>query len=135
MSNYPPPPGPPPPPGAPPPGGPPPFQPPPPGPPGGGGFPPSPPPGGPQPPQSNATQLPAISLGLGVGGLITFWCCLGWFLGIAAIVTGVIGRSQATQRGVSPQMANIGIGLGAAAILLSIVLNIILGVSGGWNIN
>src|SRR3954451_3248899 len=87
MSNYPPPPGPPPPPGAPPPGGPPPFQPPPSGPPGGGGFPPSPPPaggaappppppgGGAAPPQpSNSTQLPAVSLGLGIGGIVTFWC-------------------------------------------------------------
>jgi len=82
-----------------------------------------------------STQLPAISLGLGIGGLVTFWCCLGWFLGIAAIITGVIGRNQAAQRGQSPQMANIGLGLGIAALVLSIVLNIILGVSGGFNVD
>src|SRR5215207_9227739 len=110
MSNYPPPLGPPPPPGSPPPGGPP-FQQ-----PGGqpGGFPPSPPPGpggGPPVQQggSGNTPLPAVSLGLGIGGLVTFWCCLGWLLGIAAIVTGIIGRNQAAQRGQSPQMANIGL--------------------------
>jgi hypothetical protein len=84
---------------------------------------------------SGNTPLPAVSLGLGIGGLVTFWCCLGWFLGIAAIVTGIIGRNQAAQRGQSPQMANIGLGLGIAAIVLSVVLNIILGVSGGWNVN
>jgi hypothetical protein len=129
MSNFPPPP--PGPPGPPPAGGPP-FQ------PQGqpGGFPPSPPPpgGGPVQQQGN-TPLPAISLGTGIAGLITFWCCLGWIFGIAAIVTGIIGRQQAAQRGQSPQMANIGLGLGIAAIVLSVVVNIILGVSGGWNVN
>jgi hypothetical protein len=85
--------------------------------------------------QSGNSPLPAVSLGTGIGGLLTFWCCLGWLLGIAAIVTGIIGRNQAAQRGQSPQMANIGIGLGIAALVLSIILNIILGVSGGWNVN
>ena len=85
--------------------------------------------------QQGNSPLPAVSLGTGIAGLVTFWCCLGWLFGIAAIVTGILGRQQAALRGQSQTMANVGLGLGIAAIVLSIVLNIILGVSGGFNVD
>jgi hypothetical protein len=126
MSNYPPPPGPPPPPGGPPPpppGGPPPFQ------PGGGqpgGFPPSPPPqgGGPQAAQG-PSQLPLISLIAGIVALLTSWCCIGFIAGIAAVVTGVIGRNQAAERGGSVGQATAGIVLGAVALVIWLILIIV----------
>jgi hypothetical protein len=74
-----------------------------------------------------------VSLGTGILGILTFWCCIGWPASIAAIITGILGRKQAPERGVSPTMATIGLILGIVGILLAIGWTLAVGFSGGFD--
>ena len=67
--------------------------------------------------------------------MLTFWCCLGIPLGIAATVTGFLGRKRAAESGQSTRMATIGLVLGIIALALSIIITIIAIASGGYDFN
>jgi len=73
--------------------------------------------------------LAIAALATGIGGLLTSWCCIGLPLAIAAIVTGILGRKQAAERGVSPTMATVGLVLGVLTLLLAILFTILIGFS------
>jgi Domain of unknown function (DUF4190) len=89
--------------------------------------------GPPPPAQTGQPPLSIISLVTGILGLLTFWCCIGWPASIAAVVTGILGRKQAPERGASPTMATIGLVLGIIGIVLAIGWTVIVGFSGGFN--
>ena len=105
-------------------------------PPGGGGQPPfGPPPGGSPSAQGGQHPLSIAALVCGILGVLTFWCCLGIPLGIAATVTGFLGRKRAAESGQSTGMATIGLVLGIIALALSIIITIIAIASGGYDFN
>jgi len=63
-------------------------------------------------------QIGTASLVLGVAAILSCWLLIGVFLGVAAVLTGDIGRRR-VQRGEAsnPRMATAGIVLGVIAIL------------------
>ncbi|MGA7050702.1 MAG: DUF4190 domain-containing protein [Mycobacterium sp.] len=69
----------------------------------------------PDPPRN---EFGVASLILGLVGLISCWLLIGTFFGIAAIVTGDIGRGR-VKRGEAdnPRIALAGMALGAVAIV------------------
>lgn len=71
----------------------------------------------------------------GILGVLTFWCCLGIPFGIAAAVTGFLGRKRAEESGQSTGMATIGLVLGIIALALSLILTVIGIASGGYDFN
>lgn len=73
----------------------------------------------PGPPQD---KLAVVSVILGVVALITSWVVIGIFFGIAAIVTGRIGRSR-THRGAVPgsRAATTGIVFGGVSIAAGLI--------------
>lgn len=89
-------------------------------------VPPMPPPGFPGQPSQPQTQLPLVSLILGILSMI----CGGLILGIPAIITGIMGRKRAKASGQGGGMAVAGIVLGIIGTILSIVLAIAV-VTGG----
>ncbi len=97
---------------------PPPASPPPPG--GYGAAPPPPGPGAPGAP-AKKSSLPVISLVLGLLSVT----CLGFIAGIAAIITGFMGRSRSKQTGEGGGMSLAGIILGFIGSIMSVVLLII----------
>jgi uncharacterized membrane protein (DUF485 family) len=73
----------------------------------------------PGPPQD---KLAVVSVILGVVALITSWVLIGIFFGIAAIVTGRIGRSRTDRSAARPsRVATTGIVLGAVSIMAGLV--------------
>ncbi|MBP7972619.1 MAG: DUF4190 domain-containing protein [Candidatus Nanopelagicales bacterium] len=114
---------------------PPPAQPPVPPPAGGGAPPPPPVPPAGQPPMPGAqpqkTNLPVISLVLGILSIF----CLGFISGIAAIITGIMGRKRSKELGQSPTMATWGIITGIVGSIISIVILIVVLVSGAFFVN
>ena len=66
-------------------------------------------------------------------GLLTSWCCLGIPLGIAAIITGVMGRNEAKRRGMSPTMATIGLALGILSLVIFLIFILIGALSTDFN--
>jgi hypothetical protein len=73
-------------------------------------------------PDAPRNQFGVASLVLGVAALITCWLLIGVPLGIAAVVTGDIGRRR-VERGEAdnPWLAKVGIALGAIAIVAGLV--------------
>ena len=113
-------------------GGQPPFGPP----PGGGGQPPfGPPSGGSPSAQGGQNPLSIAALVCGILGVLTFWCLLGVPLGIAATVTGFLGRKRAEESGQPTTMATVGLVLGIIALALSVILTIIGLASGSYDFN
>jgi hypothetical protein len=75
--------------------------------------------------ESESTGQPPValaSLGLAIAGLATFLCFLGLPLSVAAVVTGVIGRIEARRRGVTETPATAGLIIGAATLVLAILI-------------
>lgn len=84
-----------------------------------------PPPGGPQwhqPQQDGPKQLGIVSLVLGIVGLPATCCCwfLGWVFPVAAIVTGLLGYTRAsnTPGSEGKPFSIAGIALGAVGLLI-----------------
>lgn len=73
-------------------------------------------------PDAPRNQVGVASVILGVTALISCWLLVGVPLGIAAVVTGDIGRRR-VQRGEAnnPRLATVGIALGAIAIVAGLV--------------
>ena len=67
--------------------------------------------------------------------MLTFWCCLGIPFGIAATVTGFLGRKRAEESGQSTGMATAGLVLGIVALAVTIIIIIISVASGGYDFN
>lgn len=73
-------------------------------------------------PEAPRNQFGVVSLALGVVALLTCWLLLGVPLGIAAVVTGDIGRRRVARGEASnPRVANAGVVLGVVAILAGLV--------------
>ena len=96
---------------------------------------PSPPPGTPSASDAALQQnkKASWSLVLGIVGLLGLCCTIGGFLGIPAIVLGIIGRSEieasnGTQTGSG--MATAGIVTGAIAALAAIAMTIVFAMDG-----
>lgn len=81
------------------------------------------------PPASNT--IATVSAGLGVAALLGTGCCcvplvnyLAYLavpvLALAAVVTGIVGMSQANTSGVGKSQAMVGIGAGAGSIVVGI---------------
>ena len=74
--------------------------------------------------------LAIVSLICGILGIPLLVCCgIGVFGSIAAIITGFLGRKQASERGVSPTMATIGLILGIVGVVLTIIWWVAFGLS------
>lgn len=112
-------------------------------PPPGGGQPPAQPPygsapqpGGGQPADNSAKTLGFVSLGTGIAAVICCWCWpLGLVSGIAALITGYLGRKKGQEIGDenSQKFAVIGLILGIIGLVLVAVLLIITAVTGGFD--
>jgi len=67
-------------------------------------------------------KLGVVSVILGVVALVTSWVVIGMFFGIAAIVSGSIGRSRAKGSAApAPRAATAGIVLGVVSIIAATV--------------
>ncbi len=95
-------------------------------PPAGYGAPPPPPAAGVPGGQPQKSSLPLISLILGLLSIF----CFGFLTGIAAIITGVVGRKKAQENGQGAGMALAGIITGAIGSLISIIAIFVLVVFG-----
>ena len=75
-----------------------------------------------RPPEAPRNEFGVASLILGLVGLLSCWLLIGTFFGIAAVVTGDIGRGR-VKRGEAnnPRTALAGMVLGAVAIMGGLV--------------
>ncbi|MGV1037499.1 MAG: DUF4190 domain-containing protein [Candidatus Nanopelagicales bacterium] len=81
--------------------------------------------------QPQKTSLPVISLVLGILSIF----CLGFISGIAAVITGIMGRKRAKEIGQSPTMATWGIITGIIGSIISIVVLIVVFATGAFFVN
>jgi len=81
--------------------------------------------------QPQKTSLPVVSLVLGILSIF----CLGFISGVAAIVTGIMGRKRAKEIGQSPTMATWGIITGIIGSIISIVVLIVVLATGAFFAN
>jgi len=73
-------------------------------------------------PDRPRNQFGVASVILGLVGLITCWALIGTFFGIAAVVTGDIGRGRVKSgEANNPRTALTGMVLGAVAIVAGLV--------------
>lgn len=96
---------------------------------------PPPPPGSPAASNPGANQNPKASwsLVLGILGLLGLCCTIGGFLGIPAVVLGIIGRSEieaSNGKQTGSGMAIAGITMGALSVLVAIAMIIVFAIDG-----